>query len=225
MFVRTLKVELNRKTFFSKVSGDPFSCKRSADDARTLIYVNPAQHADGYMNKAHSTDVVAESIGSGSAFTHLAIHTAIVGSDSSKDTVEVLWTLEQNGLVRKVVMLANDSESAASAMVPRTVLTLKTGLVSPSSFAIDKAGASVLVGTVDGITRLPSEYCSQQSSCTTCTGLGDPDCGWCEGNSRCTVRAACKNPDAEWKLDLAKQTGAVRYGCAPGLQLTGLRAR
>lgn len=190
-------IELNQKSFFSKVSGDPFTCTRSADDARTLVYVNPEQHADGYKGKAHSADVVLESVGISASFLHLATYTSVV--DENGGAVEILWALERAGMARKVAMV----DGAAVE-----VLSFDTGIVDATSFAVDPASSSVFVGGDIGISRFRSEHCSRQTTCRDCAMLGDPDCGWCSTTSTCGVRTGCAAPGQNWKLDLESRTGA-----------------
>ena len=194
-----IDLELNQKSFFSKVSGDPFSCTRSADDARTLVYVNPEQQAAGYKGRAHSTAVLLESAGAGKGFLHLATHVAAV-SDTAH--VEVLWAIEKSGAVRKVAMLTGGAGGGAVE-----VLAFDTGIVDATSFVVDHASSSVLVGGAGGVTRLRSEHCNRQATCSECAQLGDPDCGWCAATSVCTTRAKCSVPAKNWKLDLKSRTG------------------
>lgn len=189
-------VELNQNSFFSKVSGKPFSCERSADDARTLVYVNPEQQADGYSGKAHSTDVVLESVGAGKEFLHMATHSAVVAADGT--SVEVLWAIEKNGLVRKVAMVEGEAFE---------VLAVESGVADATSFVVDRTSSSVLVGSAAGITRLQSEHCGKQATCRECAELGDPDCGWCAAESICSTRSECTGSATNWKLDLKDRAG------------------
>ena len=43
------------------------------------------------------------------------------------------------------------------------------------------------------VIAIPVEDCESFRECTSCTGLGDPLCGWCSIEKKCSRRSECSN--------------------------------
>ena len=50
------------------------------------------------------------------------------------------------------------------------------------------------------VIAIPVEDCESFRDCTSCTGLGDPLCGWCSIENKCSCRSecSCNNETRRW---------------------------
>ncbi|XP_031564462.1 plexin-A4-like [Actinia tenebrosa] len=58
---------------------------------------------------------------------------------------------------------------------------------------LSKDRQSLYVANDLKVFKVPVEDCSSHSSCKSCTGHGDPFCGWCTLYEKCSRRALCAN--------------------------------
>jgi len=58
------------------------------------------------------------------------------------------------------------------------------------------------------VIAIPVEDCESFSDCTSCSGLGDPLCGWCSIEKKCSRRSECSN-NTETRRWIQNQTMCI----------------
>eukprot|EP00041_Stephanoeca_diplocostata_P035384 m.1247026 g.1247026 ORF g.1247026 m.1247026 type:complete len:1791 (-) comp24689_c0_seq2:25-5397(-) len=171
---------------FSSVSGQPFSCMRSATDGRFLYAVSPDSQdpSSGREGQARSTRVAWMAAGANTSIAHLAVHTE---SYSTMPSVDVVWAVNTLGTLYKLAI--HPTNTTAAATVVQTYALSST----PSSLVLDAGGSSVIVGTAAGAVRVPFAACARYQTCTACVRAADPYCGWCTTTRTCSAIGACAN--------------------------------
>ena len=181
---------INKKSFFGKFSGKDFSCTRSKADAGSLVYVNPKAQTSDRTGVAASTDVLLQLLGAAVSVTHLAFQTVKLRSGSAG----VLWAVDQSGKLHKIL-------TGKSA---RVLLTMETGLADVAG--LQPTASHVVLGHVHGVLRVPVHSCGHITTCSQCTAVGDPQCGWCLASASCGTAAACPSGSA-WHVDVEGRKG------------------
>ena len=58
------------------------------------------------------------------------------------------------------------------------------------------------------VIAIPIEDCEPFSDCTSCTGLGNPLCGWCSIEDKCSRRSECRK-NSETRRWIQNQTMCI----------------
>ena len=62
---------------------------------------------------------------------------------------------------------------------------------------------------------IPVEDCESFRDCTSCSGLGDPLCGWCSIEDKCSRRSECSNNDETRRWIQDQDICLVNFAISP----------
>ena len=97
--------------------------------------------------------------------------------------------------------LSNSERYNTTSITDTSITSLQWSLGSEYVYGLTSRQVSHDHNNVDNIIHyytiqviaIPVEDCESFRECTSCTGLGDPLCGWCSIEKKCSRRSECSN--------------------------------
>ena len=65
------------------------------------------------------------------------------------------------------------------------------------------------------VIAIPVEDCESFRDCTSCSGLGDPLCGWCSIEDKCSRRSECSNNNETRRWIQSRTMCIVNFAISP----------
>ena len=97
--------------------------------------------------------------------------------------------------------ISNSEEYNTTIITDTSITSLQWSLGSEYVYGLTSRQVSHDHNNMDNIIHyytiqviaIPVEDCELFRECTSCTGLGDPLCGWCSIEKKCSRRSECSN--------------------------------